>query len=204
MRKAKDQKNLVEIAKELPEEARDLPKEARDQEKDRAEMARSNWAAQMEGLGYDPSGNPLPAKAEKAEGKRTNGAGVTKKSASKKAKAKQLTEKITPASIFRKLIAFGKIYQIEEEQDFREAARIYSEEAALIDQMRKRLKEDGLTVMKTYKTGDCEVAHPLLSELPRHVESANKCLMTISSMIEERGAKKQKPTRELDQFRLHA
>ena len=197
MRKAKDQKNLVEIAKELPKEARDLPK-------DQAEMARSNWAAQMEGLGYDPSGNPLPVKAEKAEGKRTNGAGVTKKSASKKAKAKQPNEKITSASILRKLNAFGKNYQIEEEQDFREAARIYSEEAELIAQMRKRLKEDGLTVMKTYKTGDCEVAHPLLSELPRHVESANKCLMTISNMIENRGAKKQKPTRELDQFRLHA
>ena len=195
--KAKAKPILAEVADTLPEEARDLPK-------DRAEMARSNWAAQMEGLGYDPSGNPLPVKAEKAEGKRTNGAGVTKKSASKKAKAKQPTEKITPASILRKLIAFGKDYQIENEQDFREAARIYSEEAALIDQMRKRLKEDGLTVMKTYKTGDCEVAHPLLSELPRHVESANKCLMTISSMIEERGAKKQKPTRELDKFRLHA
>ena len=141
---------------------------------------------------------------EEARDIRTNGAGVTKKSASKKAKAKTPTEKITPASILKKLIAFGKDYQIENEQDFREAARIYSEEAALIDQMRKRLKEDGLTVMKTYKTGDCEVAHPLLSELPRHVESANKCLMTISSMIEERGAKKQKPTRDLDQFRLHA
>ncbi|QUA53778.1 hypothetical protein [Aristaeella lactis] len=159
---------------------------------------------------------------EKARDIRTNGAEVTKKSVRKsaegseaeekpakkpksaRAKAKQPTEKITSASILRKLIAFGKDYQIENEQDFREAARIYSEEAALIDQMRKRLKEDGLTVMKTYKTGDCEVAHPLLSELPRHVESANKCLMTISSMIEERGAKKQKPTRDLDQFRLHA
>ena len=159
MRKAEDQRKLVEIAKELPEEARDT---------------------------------------------RTNGAGVTKKSASKKAKSKQPTEKITSASILRKLNAFGKNYQIEEEQDFQEAARIYSEEAELIAQMRKRLKEDGLTVMKTYKTGDCEVAHPLLSELPRHVESANKCLMTISNMIENRGAKKQKPTRELDQFRLHA
>lgn len=215
MRKAEDQKNLVEIAKELPEEARD-PQEKR------AEMMRSNYAAQMEALGYDPSGNPLPVRAEKAEGKRTNGAGVTKKSARKvaevsgagekpakkpkstRAKAKQPTEKITPASILKKLITFGKDYQIENEQDFREAARIYSEEAALVDQMRKRLKEDGLTVMKTYKTGDCEVAHPLLSELPRHVESANRCLMTISSMIEERGAKKQKPTRDLDQFRLHA
>lgn len=177
MKKAEDQKNLVEIAKELPEEAKVIG---------------------------------------------TNGAGVTKKSAKKvsevsktgekqakkpkstKAKTKQPTEKITPASILKKLIAFGKDYQIEEEQDFREAARIYSEEAALIAQMRKRLKDEGLTVMKTYKTGECEVAHPLLSELPRHVESANKCLMTISSMIEERGAKRQKPTRDLDQFRLHA
>ena len=140
---------------------------------------------------------------EEAQNTRTNGAGVKKKSASKKAKAKQPSERITPASIFRKLITFGKVYQIEEEQDFREAARIYSEEAALIDQMRKTLKKDGLTVIKTYKTGDCEVAHPLLSELPRHVESANKCLMTISSMIEDRGAKKT-TARDLDQFRLHA
>ena len=139
---------------------------------------------------------------EEAKNTRTNGAGVKKKSASKKAKAKQPSERITPASIFRKLIAFAKVYQFENEQDFREAARIYSEEAALIDQMRKTLKEDGLTVVKTYKTGDCEVAHPLLSELPRHVESANKCLMTISSMIEDRGAKKT-TARDLDKFRLH-
>ena len=205
MGKAKEKPILAEVADKLPEK-----------EATQAERMQSNWAAQMEMLGYDASGMPL------AEENRTNGAGVTKKSAKKvaevsktgekpakkpkstRAKAKTPTERITPASIFRKLIAFGKNYQIEEEQDFREAARIYSEEAALIDQMRKRLKEDGLTVMKTYKTGDCEVAHPLLSELPRHVESANKCLMTISSMIEDRGAKKQKPTRELDQFRLHA
>ena len=177
MRKAEDQKNLVEIAKELPEEARDI---------------RTNGA-----------GVKKKSAKKSAEGS-GDGEKPAKKPKSAKAKAKTPTERITPASIFRKLIAFGKNYQIEEEQDFREAARIYSEEAALIDQMRKRLKEDGLTVMKTYKTGDCEVAHPLLSELPRHVESANKCLMTISSMIEDRGAKKQKPTRELDQFRLHA
>ena len=101
------------------------------------------------------------------------------------------------------MIAFGKNYQVETEQDFLEAARIYAEEADLIGQMRDRLAEDGLTVMKTYKTGDLEVAHPLLSELPRHVESANKCLMTISSMIEDRGAKKEKAARDLDAFRLH-
>ena len=198
MGKAKVKPILAEVAEKLP-----------DKKTTQAERMQSNWAAQMEMLGYDASGMPL------AEEQRTNDAGGTKKSAAegakakkkataKRAKAKKPNEKITPASIFKKMLAFGKEYQIDGEQDFLEAARIYSEEAALIDQMRDRLDEDGLTVMKTYKTGDVEVAHPLLSELPRHVESANKCLMTISSMIEDRGAKKQKPTRELDKFRLHA
>ena len=127
----------------------------------------------------------------------------TAKAKTGRAKAKKPNEKITPASIFKKMIAFGKIYQVENEQDFQEAARIYAEEAGLIDQMRDRLAEDGLTVLKTYKTGDVEVAHPLLSELPRHVESANKCLATIGSMISERGAKKERAARDLDKFRLH-
>ena len=156
--------------------------------------------------------------------KKTNGAGVsTKKSAGRsgkteaeattpkktakaktgRAKAKKPNEKITPASIFKKMIAFGRIYQIEGEQDFQEAARIYSEEAGLIDQMRDQIAEEGLTVIKSYKTGDVPVAHPLLSELPRHVESANKCLSTIGSMITDRGAKKERAARDLDAFRLH-
>ena len=48
-----------------------------------------------------------------------------------------------------------------------------------------------------------DAAHPLLSELPRHVESANKCLTTIGSMVAERGARKEKAARDLDAFRLH-
>ena len=139
--------------------------------------------------------------------KRTNDGGVKKKSAesgkTRRAKAKQPNEKLTPSSIFAKMLKFGKAYQIEGEQDFLEAARIFADEAGLIDQMRDQIAEEGLTVMKTYKTGDVPVAHPLLSELPRHVESANKCLATIGSMISERGAKKEKANRDLDAFRLH-
>ena len=197
MGKAKEKPILAEVVEKLP-----------DKETTQAERMQSNWAAQMEMLGYDASGMPL------AEEQRTNDAGGTKKSAAagakakkkataKRAKAKKPNEKITPASIFKKMLAFGKEYQLDGEQDFLEAARIYSEEAALIDQMRDRLDEDGLTVMKTYKTGEVEVAHPLLSELPRHVESANRCLMTISGMIEDRGTKKQRAKRDLDAFRLH-
>ena len=140
---------------------------------------------------------------DKAPKKKTNGAGVTKKSAQKRAKARKPHEKLTPASIYKKMIDFGKVYQIEKEQDFQEAARIYAEEAGLIDQMRDQIAEEGLTVIKSYKTGDVPVAHPLLSELPRHVESANKCLSTIGAMITDRGAKKERATRDLDAFRLH-
>ncbi len=155
--------------------------------------------------------------AEDPPKKLTNDGGVKKKSAAaraetgkgntgkaKRAKARKPNEKLTPSSIFAKMLKFGKAYQIEGEQDFLEAARIYAEEAGLIDQMRDKIAEDGLTVEKTYKTGSVEVAHPLLSELPRHVESANRCLSTIGNMVSERGAKKEKAKRDLDMFRMNA
>ena len=144
------------------------------------------------------------AKGTRKIKKGVTGTHTTGTGTAKRAKAKKPNEKITPASIFRKMLTFGKAYQIENEQDFIEAARIYAEEAYLISQMRDQIAEEGLTVVKSYKTGDVPVAHPLLSELPRHVESANKCLATIGGMVSERGAKKQKTTRELDKFRLHA
>ena len=139
------------------------------------------------------------AGAGKSAGKN---AGKAKRSG-KRVKARNGNEKLTPAAIYRKMITFGKAYQVDREQDFIEAARIYAEEAGLIDQIRDQIAEEGLTVMKTYKTGDVPVAHPLLSELPRHVESANKCLATIGNMIGERGARVEKAARDLDQFRLH-
>ena len=145
----------------------------------------------------------MPEKAEgsrkKSAGSGTKSAGAAKKSAKKRTKARSGNEKLTPAALYRRMISFGKGYQVEKEQDFIEAARIYAEEAGLIDQIRDRLAEDGLT----YKTGEVEVAHPLLSELPRHVESANKCLTTIGNMIAERGARVEKAARDLDAFRLH-
>lgn len=194
MKKAEDKPILMEKAESLPEVARRSGRKTA-----------KNAMAKVERIVLtDPEAEVWTNDAGGTKKSATAGAKAKKKATAKRAKAKKPNEKITPASIFKKMLAFGKEYQIDGEQDFMEAARIYSEEAALIDQMRDKLDEDGLTVMKTYKTGEVEVAHPLLSELPRHVESANRCLMTISSMIEDRGAKKQKPTRELDKFRLHA
>ena len=167
---------VVEVAEKLPAEARQI---------------RKKTAKKVTGTGRGGA----------EAGKKSAGTGAKK--AKGRAKARSGSEKLTPAALYRKMIAFGKAYQVHTEQDFIEAARIYSEEAGLIDQMRDKIAEDGLTVEKTYKTGSVEVAHPLLSELPRHVESANKCLATIGNMIGERGARVEKAARDLDAFRLH-
>ena len=180
--KEADVKTVVEIADVLPEKARTSGKKS--------------------GGGSENSARTVLF-AEESPVKAKKNAGKGAKKAKSRAKARSGSEKLTPAAIYRKMISFGKIYQVDKEQDFIEAARIYAEEAGLIDQMRDRLDTDGLTVMKTYKTGDVEVAHPLLSELPRHVESANKCLATIGNMIGERGARVEKAARDLDAFRLH-
>ena len=152
--------------------------------------------------GRDPERSPKPEEGQRKKPAGKNG--NSGKNAKKRTKARSGNEKLTPAALYRKMITFGKIYQVEKEQDFIEAARIYAEEAGLIDQIRDQIAEEGLTVTKTYKTGESPMAHPLLSELPRHVESANKCLATIGNMITERGARVERAARDLDAFRLHA
>ena len=194
-------KTAVEIADRLPETAGTSGKKNGGGTKKRLKMTRTEPDPCVHTVlitdEIDAWPEPKQVKAKKS-------AGTGAKKAKGRAKARSGNEKLTPAAIYRKMIAFGKVYQVEKEQDFIEAARIYAEEAGLIDQMRDRIAEDGLTVEKTYKTGSVEVAHPLLSELPRHVESANKCLATIGNMIGERGARVEKAARDLDAFRLHA
>ena len=191
----------AEVRQKAGKTAGDLPGEAEVQPKKAKKQPARIVAFEEETQLAEITGN-LDAGAKKKSAAKT-GAGKKPEKNARRAKAKKPNEKITPASIFKKMMSFGKMYQIETEQDFQEAARIYAEEAGLIDQMRDQIAEEGLTVIKSYKTGDVPVAHPLLSELPRHVESANKCLSTIGTMIGERGARVEKAKRDLDAFRLH-
>ena len=199
MKRAEDQPIRSEMTDSQPEKAKKTTKKVV-----RTVPIGDDWP---ENSTNDAGAMNKSAAAGTGRGKSAKKSALDAKSASsgkaKRAKARKPNEKITPASIFRKMLTFGKAYQIENEQDFIEAARIYAEEAYLISQMRDQIAEEGLTVVKSYKTGDVPVAHPLLSELPRHVESANKCLGTIGNMISDRGAKKERAARDLDAFRLH-
>ena len=108
-----------------------------------------------------------------------------------------------PVTTSRKLQRFGKKYGVDQEEDFRTAAAMFAEEAELIARMREQLETDGTTVTKTYvKDRENVCVHPLIPEIPKHVDCANRLLATIGKIVDERGKKSASEEDELREFRL--
>ena len=106
-------------------------------------------------------------------------------------------------SSYRKLLKFGKIFEVDKDEDFKAAAMTYAEEAELIAQMREQLAEDGMTVEKTYVKGrENTCIHPLIPEIPKHVDCANRTLGILGDIIVKRGKKKVDEVDGLSEFRL--
>ena len=107
-------------------------------------------------------------------------------------------------SSYRKLLKFGKNFGVEKAEDFKKAAAMtYAEEAALIAQMRTQLAEDGMTVSKEYVKGRQNVCvHPLVQEIPKHVDCANRTLGILGDIIVKRGKTEPDTEDPLDEFRL--
>jgi hypothetical protein len=108
-------------------------------------------------------------------------------------------------SSYKKLIDFGKIYEVDTEEDYKAAALTYSQEVQLIAQMRQRLAEDGQTITKTYvKDRENLCVHPLIQEIPKHVDCANRTLAILGDIIVKRGKKKADVADGLAKFRERA
>ena len=106
-------------------------------------------------------------------------------------------------SSYRKLLRFGKIFEVDKDEDFKAAAMTYAEEADLIAKMRTQLAEDGMTVAKEYVKGRQNVCvHPLVTEIPKHVDCANRTLGILGDIIVKRGRKKPEEVDGLSEFRL--
>lgn len=54
---------------------------------------------------------------------------------------------------YKKLMALGETYCVSEDEDYKAAAKTYTEQVALIAEMRAQLKADGMTVSKEYVKG---------------------------------------------------
>ena len=106
-------------------------------------------------------------------------------------------------SNYRRLLKFGKLFEVQNDEDFKAAAMTYAEEVALIAQMRTQLEEDGMTVEKEYVKGRQNVCiHPLVQEIPKHVDCANRTLGILGDIIVKRGKKRPEDVDGLSEFRL--
>ena len=110
---------------------------------------------------------------------------------------------VKAVTTYRKLLAFGKIFEVDKDEDYKAAAMTYAEEVKLIAQMRTQLEEDGMTVEKEYVKGRANVCvHPLVQEIPKHVDSANRTLSLINDIIVKRGKARPEGSDALSEFRI--
>lgn len=101
----------------------------------------------------------------------------------------------------KELTAMAELYQIQDNALLQKAIEQYSFQLEVIEKIKKQLKEkDSLLTTKEYVKGRENISvNPLVKELPKHSDSANKTAALILSMIESLG-KEPKQKSELDAF----
>ena len=99
---------------------------------------------------------------------------------------------------YTELIKMAKIYGIDKNALFLQAAEQFSVQQRVIQRIRDALDDEGeLMTSKEYVKGRENVySHPLVRELPKHSDSANRTLSTMLEIIEKLG-KPPKPERKL-------
>lgn len=97
-------------------------------------------------------------------------------------------------STYAELIKLAEEYHVADNALFISAARQYEIQCQVIDMMRDQLNEDGSAVStKEYVKGRENVyANPLIKELPKHADSANRTLSTMLEIINKLGKRQEK------------
>lgn len=94
------------------------------------------------------------------------------------------------------LMKMAEAYQVEKNPLFVSAAKTYVSQMELVTKMQRTIAEDGETCTKEYVKGrENMVAHPLVEQLPKHIDAANRTLNTMLTIITEIGHEPQRQTR---------
>lgn len=102
---------------------------------------------------------------------------------------------------FDDLMALARRYSVNDNEMFISCARQYEMQTNLIDKMKKAIEDDEMLVTKEYVKGRENVmANPLIKELPKHYDSANKTLGIMLSIIEAMGSKSELKQSKLNQL----
>lgn len=102
---------------------------------------------------------------------------------------------------FDDLMALARRYSVNDNEMFISCAKQYEMQTNLIDKMKKAIEDDEMLVTKEYVKGRENVmANPLIKELPKHYDSANKTLGIMLNIIEAMGSKSERKQSKLNEL----
>lgn len=97
---------------------------------------------------------------------------------------------------FAELINLAKRYSLEDNELFISCANQYDLQTKVIEKMRAAIDKDDLLCTKEYVKGRENVmANPLVKELPKHMDSANKTLTMMLNIITSMGGVEEKQSK---------
>lgn len=105
-------------------------------------------------------------------------------------------KKSNKRNLFDDLVAMAEEYNVSDNTLFLAAANQYAVQQNVIEMIKNQLDDDGsATTTKEYVKGRENVyTNPLIKELPKHSDSANKTLATMLDIITKLGHKTEKET----------
>ena len=104
------------------------------------------------------------------------------------------------AKTYADLLRLAEEYGVDDNALFLSAAKEYEIQRKVISTIEEALSNGDPIVVKEYVKGrENTSAHPLIKELPKHIDSANKTLRTMLDIIEGLGVKKSVGNK-LDEF----
>jgi len=91
---------------------------------------------------------------------------------------------------YDELLKMAKSYGVEENALFLAAAKQYDLQQKVIEMLKAGIEDGELTTQKTYLKGEKnDYAAPLVKELPKHSDAANRTAGTILDIIVKLGQK---------------
>lgn len=93
---------------------------------------------------------------------------------------------------YDELMKLAQQYGVENNALFLAAAKQYDLQQRVISLMKQGIEEGDLTTQKTYISGQAnDYAAPLVKELPKHSDAANRTAQTMLDIITKLGREKQ-------------
>ena len=92
------------------------------------------------------------------------------------------------ATTYDELLEMAKSYGVDRNALFLASAKQYALQQRVIEMLQEGIEEGDLTTQKTYLKGQAnDYAAPLVKELPKHSDAANRTAQTILDIIVKLG-----------------